>query len=601
MRGFWLLIAYLCCLERMVLAERGCCSMRESSERMITCVNGTLTERRSARGVVEGGIEMAVFASSNIFDYAAHSLLVMSFYAEIHGYGLRLLGPETGDDFSPHDRRWNKIKSIIKALTTWATHTSALVYYDADLVVTEIDTFSIERVLHENPQANLIMSADALDVANTGFIVVRNTPWTLAFFQRWWAARNSELTYCDQHVFNKLFREMSASERGNIAILTPNAVNSRWPAIETFDEHSDRVLHLMGETHPYRVSTFKNASAEVCAWLRATTPVQMPRRLKFSQQVLTEIAKASLWEERERVKEQCVASRHNKADDMAYQRLHEATTHVCDDRRPYVALTHRECHGLFQEVYHINLETLEARDASAMGVNIDDRIFFLDQMTKALYGIIYFSNDAGKEEATANFLQSLVLLEQYVDMNRVENQVYVEHKRAILFGSLARHHKSLGNLLRARERALAAVAQMELVLLSSSRDSPDFSGFILEYIETCSLMADICRGQSLFDESLSWVQQAEVNAQVLYTTYSGEGRVLARSLADLHLLEASLLEKLHRDASAMETLKGARRAFISFDAEVPRDVEERISAMENRIGRRRIMESVESVMNTQGG
>jgi len=564
---------------------------------MMECVNGTLPDA----GRHEREIEMAVFASTNIYDYAAHSLMVMSYYAERHGYGLRLLGVETGDDFSPEDRRWNKIKSVTHALIGWAAHAKVLVYYDADLVVTELDSFTIESVLRDNPAANLIMSADALDVANTGFIVMRNSQWTLDFFASWWAAKDSHLTFCDQHVLNKLYSDLPEEERTNIAILPPNALNSRWPAIETFDSSTDRVLHLMGETHPYRVSTFEHASAAVCSWDPAEDG-RVQRRLDFSRAVLIGLAKKSLWEDRERVLEQCAAAAEVKektdaVDDMVFQTLHEATTHICDDRRPYVALTHSECRGLFQEVYHVNLGALEARDmastATASRMSNTDRVFFLDQMTKALYGIIYFSDDADKPEATQKFMRGLELLEQHIDMHRPENLVYVNHKRAILHSSLAQHGLERGDPSTARREAARAVELMEHILDHVARDAPDFPGFVLEYIESAASLAKALRVDDHLDDALHWVQVSRANAQVLYSSYSGEGRVIARNLADLHVLEAGLLESLGRTEDALASLDAARRAFTAFEiTELPREVAQIIAAAENRIGMRRIMESI---------
>ena len=162
-------------------------------------------------------------------------------YYEYRGYAARFLSTESGDDWHPGDRRWNKIRSVIKALGAssssgvdgedkdkadseannpnaaldeveaqvdpaavgdarregWAATQQAIVFVDADLVVLDW-RLDVKEVLHAHPRADLIMSADALDSANTGFLVVRNSAWSRAFFLKWWRSRFLKHTFCDQ-------------------------------------------------------------------------------------------------------------------------------------------------------------------------------------------------------------------------------------------------------------------------------------------------------------------------------------------------------------------------------------------------------------------
>jgi hypothetical protein len=71
----------------------------------------------------------------------------------------------------------------------------------------------IEGLLEAEFPAHLIMSEDALDVANSGFIIVRNTQWARDFLVSWWSAKDSPGAECDQHVLNNLVASLPATAR----------------------------------------------------------------------------------------------------------------------------------------------------------------------------------------------------------------------------------------------------------------------------------------------------------------------------------------------------------------------------------------------------
>ena len=104
-----------------------------------------------------------------------------------------------------------------------------------------------------------------VDIANTGFLVVKNTPWSIRFFHKWWDHRHLPHTHCDQHVLNFLLHDLKKSnELHHIAILPAKTINSHWPSIVHFNASHDRILHLMGETAGVRRDIFQYASTVLC-------------------------------------------------------------------------------------------------------------------------------------------------------------------------------------------------------------------------------------------------------------------------------------------------------------------------------------------------
>ena len=559
---------------------------------VLKCVNNSLSMTQKLKPSV---LTFAIFASSEIYQYAAHTALANALYLERRGYAGRLLSVDTGDDFYPKDRRWNKIQSVVKALTPangWASLQDSLIFIDTDLVVLNWSLNPAEA-LSRFPLADLILSADALDVGNTGFLIIRNTVWSRMFFQEWWDSRHMPGTFCDQHVFNKLYAALKANGQSHkVAILANNAVNSRWPALETFSSN-DRVLHLMGETTPYRTAVARFASQGICqARNKAmqnnvrgeiTADVLEPHilpQLGFSQNRLVSLARMSLEEVRDRLFTKCAATTAVEED---FDRLHEAITNTCDDKRPYLSSTPQQCETLFLREFQL---TLQALNHSTVPVKVDAhgsfdmpaemlatnksgsyRLYLADHMTKVLYDIVYFTPKARKQQAAQRMLDSLTELSAYVNMNQVENRRYFAHKRGLLHAQLCTFYMLEGDWQVALHDGVQAVDELSAVMTMTDQANPDFSGFLLEYIEISSKIAEIFIHLTAFSDAVEWAEIALQNAETLFQTYSGEERVMAQQLAKLHLLLAEAFLRSGQLDSSRHQLALSRMSKLALDTE----------------------------------
>ena len=260
---------------------------------LISCVNSTTRypDLLPSRAFSNSKIAIAMFASSHVYSFASFSSLLMSLYAYNKSYDFRLLNADTGDNHSNHDMRWNKVKSTSLALHPkhgWARDFDALVYADADLAVLEF-SLDLHIYLSKYSTHDLIMSADTMDVGNTGFFIVRNTDWARKFLALWWFSRDSKFTFCDQHVLNKMYHGKK-EWRQRIKILPSEELNSIWPAVENF-QPNHRVLHLMGELKVYRDIVFENLSRTVCRALASRVDEHkiewdlLPRQLNVGKEV----------------------------------------------------------------------------------------------------------------------------------------------------------------------------------------------------------------------------------------------------------------------------------------------------------------------------
>lgn len=171
------------------------------------------THIRNARGDKKTQLSSVLvmsFASDNIMDYAYPGLFVNSIFSFYRNYTFKFLHERNGGDYFPQDRRWNKIAAIVDAIENgWGKKFSIFVTHDADLIFTDFN-FDIELFMAQYPKAHIIMSADAFDLANSGFILVRNTKWSYEFFLTWYSARYAH--ECDQHSLNDLIRRLKTSK-----------------------------------------------------------------------------------------------------------------------------------------------------------------------------------------------------------------------------------------------------------------------------------------------------------------------------------------------------------------------------------------------------
>ena len=71
---------------------------------------------------------------------------------------------------------------------------------------------------------------------------MKNTKWSIDFFNKWFAMRKTKNTFCDQHVLNVLINQLRIEAMDHkIAILPPKALNSVYPAIVNFEDE-DSIL-----------------------------------------------------------------------------------------------------------------------------------------------------------------------------------------------------------------------------------------------------------------------------------------------------------------------------------------------------------------------
>jgi hypothetical protein len=217
-------------------------------------------------------VVMATFVSEGILEYALYAAFFNTIYATNHGYLYFIISEDQGwkadNNFEEPDKRWAKIDAVTGSDLWRAASMSVLAVLDADLIILNM-SFDVLHVVQSTISLSaekpiIFMCEDAVDIANTGFMIIVNTPESLTFMNAWQAERQ-HVPGVDQHVLNALLLSPSqltaesASENGfvrHIKILPATEFNSLWPTINTH-KLSNNVIHLMGETTDFRIEVFR--------------------------------------------------------------------------------------------------------------------------------------------------------------------------------------------------------------------------------------------------------------------------------------------------------------------------------------------------------
>lgn len=541
-----------------------CCPKIGFHNDLLSCTNSThdsqILEWNSSS--VENRILFILFISQHIHSYASHIFFVNSVFFHKANYAFRILSSETGHDYWPQDKRWNKIKIAIDALTTWANGAKAIVLIDADLIILD-HFFRVDNILDNFRHAQLILSADTTDIGNTGFLIIRNSNWSRDFFELWWQRKGTKNTFCDQHVFNILFQEIQVRGEGAmIKVLPPNEINSRWPAITNFDT-SDKVLHLMGESNLLRERVGIYTANVICEHVTSqansydgiNTTIEsdlylkdtLPYRFGLNQTILLSLLSQALFEEREIARDVC---RHASASRSDYQRLHEATTAICDDSGLRLRHDSIACFQLLQEIREIHADALhKSLDADARGrsrsiegqrkLKSDKQqrylagmsLFHVEQISKITFMQLSFVPPNELNQHYAQAVSAIDELELAVNMNLQDNQIFTLDKRALLDSARAALAHDVENWDDAVQYGIAAVDKYGHILSSLVQDThSDFPAYVRAYVGAASKSSDAYRKKGDLDQALELAMVAIQNQEALMDNVHAERRAGVRDL-----------------------------------------------------------------------
>jgi hypothetical protein len=201
-----------------------------------------------------------MYFTEMIQNYSRYSLQINQFYGAAHNIGMILIDETDDASFDKEDVRWNKVK-IIYNLMSNESHSfiEYFIWLDSDLFFVDFN-YNFSELLLNYSSYDVIISKEINPlngIANTGSIIVRNSPWSKKFFHSWWY--DYDHNSMDQHAFEVLYRSYDvATVASRVKLLYENDINSEFPGLWTF-QNGLPVLHLAGESNFVREEILKTA------------------------------------------------------------------------------------------------------------------------------------------------------------------------------------------------------------------------------------------------------------------------------------------------------------------------------------------------------
>lgn len=609
-----------------------CCQHLHNPSLLLHCINSssTISTRSTINTdededlVTNRDVIFVTFLSPEIYSYGSKFFLLNSHYFHQNGYDFRVLSTDTGDDHYPEDRRWNKIAIVSKALRTWAKSRKYLIVIDADLlfinpkydivrVINQFGFYSISGIQTlstdsnsavrgvKNPnrtshivdqwrkssaEYNLILSRDAIDIANTGSIIVRNSNWSIDFFKHWYSMRSKNS--CDQHILNRLIRNLNRSsgdsERTgnefslNINVVDEKVLNSRWPALQNYRD-SDRILHLMGETNTAREVVANFTANAFCVaveqWLHdqnildagdvilsSERRLSLPHHYNLSVDVILKLRRDSLLYRFNQLLETChkaiakEVTNFSINDRNIFEQLHHSVNEICSSKN--IDLFEKSfCSEMIEEVFSMNrLAYQKLQDYCSGSQLFSDsgpdcpkncavrqdtatqlskvKLFHLDQMAMLMYDNLVYAEE--KEVYGLKVIAFLDEIMSYMDTKVIGNKIYLHHKRGLVFSAIASFisESSSTNKRIKWERSLEyskiSIGEYVKILEVLSPSDIDFPGFVRQYV---SVVNQIARSFLLLSECSTYEAYDKETIPHVHKPNEAEFETVAERQTDL--------------------------------------------------------------------
>ena len=229
-------------------------------------------------------------STRNILSYSSYSLFINGVFSVLHDIGYKIYDEDAykQKEKLDEDSRWNKVKYLMDEVRK-NLHSSTvewIAWVDADLAIIDFN-FNITSLISNYSDAEVIMSRDkatAPFVANSGFIIVKVSHWSLNFLELWWDTYSRE-TCCDQNALTWLYqRNLPNNVSTYLVLLDADAINTNFPARENHHVGCP-VLHLAGLSSVYRTLVLSHGFSQLCTTL-LNESFSFPDQLSLNKQNL---------------------------------------------------------------------------------------------------------------------------------------------------------------------------------------------------------------------------------------------------------------------------------------------------------------------------
>lgn len=208
---------------------------------------------------------------------------------------------------------WSKVQMILKCLKE--AKADYVIWMDADTIIMDFNHRIEDIILQQSAKKDIIICKDNLDL-NTGVMIVKNTEWSINFFEKLWQAE--EFTHADnweQDAFIYFYDNNICNCVNNIVVLKQKSLNTFWYQYE----RGDFILHFAGCTRMKGISHLQKMMEFYCPFRDSKEKYKFyTRRVKKYEETSKESQTANKKVEKERqediylalARERYLSSRH---------------------------------------------------------------------------------------------------------------------------------------------------------------------------------------------------------------------------------------------------------------------------------------------------
>jgi len=159
----------------------------------------------------------------------------------------------------------------------WVDHPKVtegwVLWIGADAVLVNFDTDILRQTIrvHATPNTQVIITrdphgraGDSMSLFNADVILIRRSPWSSQFLQRWWDDARMKEGRTDQEVLELLYVEDVLGARNAFVLLPPGALNSDSLSIIAGPPSEQPVVHLGGHGDAVRQHVFSEGLRLLC-------------------------------------------------------------------------------------------------------------------------------------------------------------------------------------------------------------------------------------------------------------------------------------------------------------------------------------------------
>lgn len=518
-------------------------------------------------------ILFVTFVSKNIYEYAKYSLLLNFLYFRENNIDFVVLGNESSHYYHEFDPRWNKVMLLHDGMNSWGKEYDFISFIDADLFIID-HSFNVLEILETIQDKDVFMCSDELDVANTGFIVARNTPWSSNFLLTWWRNRFMPNTFCDQHVLNTLLLDIRGSNDDRVALLPGNAFNSRWPLMDSFLP-KDKVIHILGEINAVRIKIFKYFVDYQCLGGHFD-------EMNLSKELFQRLGRDAIYDGVMNAWNQIVSSME-KSSLCSIDNFTEFLGWLnrgCDKNRPYYSIGSFMCQDYLESL----LSVFDQAELNCDFLDEETRYQLGELRLQVLFDAIGFAEDHQVYYFAQRYLESLILFHGIHGANRNVEEYYLHRKKALLWSMLS----SFAGRMMDWERSYRNAEISHSELLIAINVSTSLNGFdeVLtsvkhDYSRISSKLSFSAAKLHDFESALQWAIVALENMESFYQSNSlTENRIIAEDLSKCHLDVAERAIPLLRWDIGFQSLKKSLEIYNKQKSNPKKDFLDRYQSIE---------------------